>query len=457
MELKEECGLFGIFNNRNAKELTTLGLFALQHRGQEAAGIAVSDFQELNYYKELGLVNNALSTEKIKHLKGVNAIGHVRYSTTGGNFLENAQPIVVDSNYGKIAIAHNGNIPELYLKPIKRYLEHKGIKFQSTTDSEAILHYILDSKKPSLEERIEEGLRNISGAYSLLFLTKDKLIAARDIYGIRPLVLGKTGDSYVISSETCAFGKIHAEHIRDIEPGEIFSISKESATSKSLSDKKNDERFCIFELEYFSKPDSKYAGKNIYHFRKEFGKQLAREHPVEADILVPIPDSGIVAALGYSQESKIPLEYGLVRSHYTGRTFIEENQEIRDYGVRLKLDPVEDILKDKRVVLVDDSIVRGTTSRKIVRMVRHAGAKEVHLRISSPPIIASCFYGIDTPTTDELIAHDKNIKEIEEFTEADSLGYLSTEGMIEVASRLSSKKKFCTSCFDGKYTIPVKP
>ncbi len=456
MGLKEACGLFGIFNNKNAKELTSLGLFALQHRGQEAAGIAVSDFQELNYYKELGLVNNALSAEKIKHLKGANAMGHVRYSTTGGNFLENAQPIVVDSDYGKIAIAHNGNIPELYLKPIKRYLEHKEINFQSTTDSEVILHYILDSKKPSLEERIEDGLRNISGAYSLLFLTKDKLIAARDTYGIRPLALGKTGDSYVISSETCAFGKIHAEYVRDIEPGEIVSISKEGINSRSLSDKK-DERFCIFELIYFSKPDSKYTNKNIYEFRKEFGRQLAREHPVEADFVIPIPDSGIVAALGYSQESKIPLEYGLVRSHYTGRTFIEENQEIRDYGVRLKLDPVEDVLKNKKIVLVDDSIVRGTTSRKIVRMVRHAGAKEVHLRISSSPIIGSCFYGIDTPTTDELIAHDKNIKEIEEFTEADSLGYLSIEGMLAVASRLSSKNKFCTSCFDGKYIIPVKP
>lgn len=455
MGLKEACGLFGIFNNKNAKDLTFLGLYSLQHRGQESAGIAISDFKELKCYKELGLVSSALSPEKIQHLKGVNAIGHVRYSTTGDNFLQNAQPLIVDSEYGSIAIAHNGNIPELYLRPIKKYLEHKQVNFQSTTDSEAILQYILDSKESSLEKRIEDGLRNISGAYSLLFLTKDKLIAARDIYGIRPLVLGKTGDSYVLSSETCAFGKTHAEYIRNIEPGEILSISKEGINSRSLSDKKKDKRFCIFELIYFSSPDSKYEFRDMHEFRKEFGRQLAKEHPVEADVVVPIPDSGVPAAIGYSQESKIPFDKGLKRSHYVGRTFIEKEQAIRDFGVRLKFDPIESVLKDKRVILVDDSIIRGTTSRKIVRMVRNSGAKEVHLRISAPPSTNSCFYGIDTPTTEELIAHNKSIEKILEFTEADSLGYLSIEGMLDVASRLSKSKEFCTACFDGKYIIPV--
>lgn len=450
------CGIFAIYNHKDAAELTYLGLYGIQHRGQESTGIITSDGEKIyrDNYKGMGLVSEVyVNTNKeakegqvaLENLIGHIAIGHVRYSTKGSITIRNAQPITIEHKNNIYAIAHNGHLTN-YNK-LKEKLEDKGSVFKSTSDTETILHLLVKSKKKSLEDKVYDALRKVKGSYSFVLITKDELIAVRDSYGFRPLSLGKLENSYIIASETCAFDLIDAEHIRDILPGEILKINKEGEKSIFLPKKQN--KFCIFEYIYLARPDSYLFEENVHGVREEFGRQLAREHPVEADVVVIVPDSGQYAAWGYGQESGITLKFGVNRNHYISRTFIKPRG--RSHSVKLKLNAVKKILRDKRVVLVDDSIVRATTMKKIVGMVRNAGAKEVHARISSPPITHSCYYGIDTPTREELIASSKSVKEIEEFIGADSLGYLSKEGMLKCMRRC--KKEFCTACFDGKYPI----
>lgn len=450
------CGIFAIYNHKNAAEITCKELFSLQHRGQESTGIITSDGEKIyrDNYKGMGLVSEVyVNTNKeakegqvaLENLIGHIAIGHVRYSTKGSTTIRNAQPITIEHKNNIYAIAHNGHLTN-YNK-LKEKLEDKGSVFKSTSDTETILHLLVKSKKKNLEDKVYDTLRKVKGAYSLVLMTKDELIAARDPYGFRPLSLGKLDRAYVVASETCAFDLIDAEHTRDILPGEILKINKEGEKSIFLPKKQN--KFCIFEYIYLARPDSYLFEENVHGVREEFGRQLAREHPVEADIVVSIPDSGNYAAGGYSQESGIIKKDGINKNHYASRTFIQPSG--RSHSVKLKLNAVKKILRDKRVVLVDDSIVRGTTTRETIRMVRKAGAKEVHLRISSPLITHSCCYGIDTPTREELIASSKSVKEIEEFIGADSLGYLSKEGMLKCMRRC--KKEFCTACFDGRYPV----
>ncbi|BDV43216.1 amidophosphoribosyltransferase [Geotalea uraniireducens] len=445
----EECGIFGIFGHPEAANLTYLGLYALQHRGQESCGIVSSDGRSLSAHKSMGLVADVFGNQEIfRSLPGPAAIGHVRYSTTGDSVYKNVQPIMVDYSRGSIAVAHNGNLVNAQI--IKDELEAWGSIFQTTMDTEIIIHLLATSKQNSLEDRIVDALSRVKGAYCLLFLTETRMVAARDPHGFRPLCLGKLGDSWVVASESCALDLIEAEFIREIEPGEIVVIDKNGLTSLSPL-KKVEPAPCIFEFVYFARPDSYIFGQNVYEVRKEFGRQLAREHHVEADIVIPVPDSGVPAALGYAQEAGLPFELGLIRNHYVGRTFIEPQQSIRHFGVKIKLNPVRDILKDKRVVVIDDSIVRGTTSRKIVKMVRNAGAKEVHVRISSPPTSYPCYYGIDTPTRKELISSSHTIEEIRKYITADSLGYLSEEGLLQSVGTGSTP--YCKACFSGSYPI----
>ena len=447
---EEECGIFGIFNHPEASNLTYLGLYALQHRGQESCGIVSSDGVGLHAHKSMGLVADVFGNQDIfKSLPGRSAIGHVRYSTTGSSVIKNVQPIMVDYSRGSIAVAHNGNLVNAQI--IKDELEAWGSIFQTTMDTEIIVHLLAISKASSLVERLSEALNRIKGAYCLLFLTETRMVAARDPHGFRPLCIGKLGDAYVVASESCALDLIEAEFIREIEPGEIVVIDKSGMTSH-FPLKKVDPAPCIFEFVYFARPDSYIFGKNVYQVRKELGRQLAREHAVEADVVIPVPDSGVPAAMGYAEESGIRFELGLIRNHYVGRTFIEPQQSIRHFGVKIKLNPVREVLEGKRVVVIDDSIVRGTTSRKIVKMVRHAGAKEVHVRISSPPTSYPCYYGIDTPTRKELISSSHTLDEITKYITADSLGYLSREGLIEAVGGNSSS--YCRACFSGEY--PVK-
>ncbi|MEM7007626.1 MAG: amidophosphoribosyltransferase [Thermodesulfobacteriota bacterium] len=454
-KLKEECGVFGIFNNLEASNLTYLGLHALQHRGQESAGIVTSDGVNLHNHRAMGLVSDIFSEEVLAELPGKNAIGHVRYSTTGSSQIKNMQPIVINYHRGSLAIAHNGNLTNA--KSLRDELESEGAIFQSTTDTEVIVHLIAKSKEEKLVKRIIEALMRCKGAYSLLFMTPEYIIAARDPYGFRPLVMGKIGDSPVFASESCAFDLIEADFEREVEPGEIVVINSEGVESfKPFGEVKH--AYCVFEYIYFARPDSFLTGRNVYQVRKELGKQLAREHPADADIVVAVPDSGVPSAMGFAEEAGLPLELGLLRSHYMGRTFIEPQQSIRNFGVKLKLNAIGEVLRDKKVVIIDDSIVRGTTSRKIVKMIKAAGAKEVHMRISSPPTKFSCYYGIDTPLKEELIANSLTIDEIRKYITSDSLGYLSMQGVmsaVQAAKKVNGKEHFCNACFTGKYPVEL--
>jgi len=449
----EECGVFGIHGHPEAANMTYLGLYALQHRGQESAGIACSDGEVITFHKEMGLVADIFSEEILSRLPGKHAIGHVRYSTTGTSELKNSQPVVVDFESGSIAVAHNGNLVNAH--EIKRELEVTGSIFQSTMDTEVIVHLIARSRKERIEERIIDALNQVRGAYSLLFLTPDKLIGVRDPHGIRPLVLGRLkGDgATVICSETCALDLIEAEFLREVEPGEMIVVGSRGMESHRPF-LPAVERLCIFEHVYFSRPDSILGGRSLYEVRKELGRQLAREMPVEADIVIPIPDSGVPAALGYSEVSGIPFEMGLIRNHYVGRTFIEPQQSIRHFGVKIKLNAVRGVVDGKRVVVVDDSIVRGTTGRKIIKMIRGAGAKEIHVRISSPPTCYPCFYGIDTPLRRDLIAATHTLEETNTYLTSDSLGYLSIQGLHACVP--NGRTSYCDACFSGNYTIPLE-
>ena len=442
----DECGVFGISGAEEAAKLAYLGLYALQHRGQESAGIAATDGLQLRVERDMGLVQDIFTPEVIGRLPGFAAIGHTRYSTAGDTSLSNAQPLASDCNKGKLALAHNGNLTNAL--ELRRSLEHKGSIFQTTSDTEVIIHLIARSKTGNLAGAIADALGQVEGAYSLLILTRDEIFAIRDPRGFRPLALGRLRDAWAVASETCAFDLIGAEYVRDVEPGEMVRISRSGIESIRFAPEKP-RQHCIFEHVYFARPDSLVFGRPVNPTREKLGRLLAREHPAIADIVVPVPDSGVPAAIGYAAESGIPFRMGLIRNHYIGRTFIEPEQAIRDFGVRLKLNPVRNLLEDRRVVLVDDSIVRGTTSRKIVRMVRETGAAEVHMRISCPPTISPCHYGVDTPTRSELIASRNSVEEIREFIGADSLGYLSL-GSLRAAVE-DSEGHFCTSCYTGAY------
>ncbi len=445
---REECGVFGIFGHPDAANLTYLGLYALQHRGQEAAGIVSSDGKELFSQKAMGLVADIFTEERIKKLPGHAAIGHNRYSTTGGSNAINIQPILVNFALGGLAIAHNGNLVNAGI--LKDELEAYGSIFQSTMDSEVVIHLIAQSRMASLHDRIIDALGHVQGSYSLLLITEKELIAVRDPNGFRPLALGDIDGAPVVASETCAFDLIEAKYVRDIEPGEMVIINKDGVHS-SFPFKPAEPSHCIFEFIYFARPDSKVFGQNVYAIRKAFGRQLAKESGVPADVVIPVPDSGVPAALGYAEEAGIPFDTGLIRNHYVGRTFIEPRQSIRHFGVKIKLNPVADALRGKRVVVVDDSIVRGTTSKKIIKMIRNAGAAEVHLRISSPPTMFPCYYGIDTPTRQELIAASHTVEEIRRYVTADSLAYISLDGVKQV---VNFPVNYCVACFDGAYPVP---
>ena len=445
------CGIFGIYNHPEASNLAYLGLYALQHRGQESAGIVSSDNRQLHHYRQMGLVSEIFNKDILKKLSGKSAIGHVRYSTAGSSELKNAQPFVADYYKGNLAIAHNGNLTNAFL--IKSELESKGSLFQSNMDTEVIVHLIARSKEKNSIERIVHALKQVEGAYSLLILTEKEMVAARDPFGFRPLVLGQLKEAPVVASETCAFDLIGAKFVREIEPGEILLINEEGIKSfKPFPQKQHHQ--CIFEFIYFARPDSFLFKRSVYEVRKSFGVQLAREAPVDVDMIVPIPDSGFPATLGYAAESKIPLELGMIRNHYIGRTFIEPEQRIRHFGVKIKLNPVKELLKGKKIVTVDDSIVRATTSRKINKMFRNASAKEIHVRISSPPITHPCFFGIDTPKRSELIASCHEVKEIQKFINASSLHYLSLEGLKKCVRE--DAEHFCYACFTGDYPIPFQ-
>ncbi len=445
------CGIFGIFGHDEAANLTYLGLHALQHRGQESAGIVSGDGEGLHVHRQMGLVADVFSAEALAKLPGRLAIGQVRYSTAGVSQLKNAQPFMVQYAGGGLAIAHNGNL--VNADQLREDLGKRGAIFQSDSDTEAIIHLIAHSRGTTLEEKIGDALSQAQGAYSLLLLTPHKLVAVRDSFGFRPLVLGRLKNAYVVASETTALDLIEAEFIRELEPGEMLSIDETGLHSSRPFSATRLGR-CVFELVYFAKPDSMLFGMSVYEVRKKLGIQLAREQPADADLVIAVPDSGVPAAIGYAHQSGIPYDVGLIRSHYVGRTFIEPQQSIRHFGVKLKLSAVREVLRGKRVVVVDDSIVRGTTSRKIVKMIKDAGATEVHLRISSPPTRWPCYYGIDTPSRQELIASSHSVEEIAKYVTADSIGYLSLEGLGEAVGDRSSST-FCNACFSGQYLTAV--
>jgi amidophosphoribosyltransferase len=447
----DECGVFGVYGHPEAANLTYLGLYALQHRGQESAGIVASTGVELNVHRAMGEVAEIFQPHVLKKLKGASAIGHTRYSTAGDKALLNAQPIMIDCNKGKTALAHNGNLTNALEH--RRKLEHRGSIFQTNSDTEVIVHLIARSQARNFSAALGDALNQVEGAYSLLVLTPEEMYAVRDPRGFRPLALGKIttvdgNDAWVVASETCAFDLINAEHVRDVEPGEMLRISRSGIETIRFSAPKP-HQFCVFEHVYFSRPDSTVFGRSVNESRERLGRLLAREHPVEADMIVPIPDSGVPAAIGYSLESGIPFRMGLIRNHYIGRTFIEPSQAIRNFGVKLKLNPVRNLVNGKRVVLVDDSIVRGTTSRKLVRLMRDAGAREVHMRISCPPTISPCYYGVDTPTKEELIASSNTPEQVCKYLGADTLGYLSMAGLRQAVNDRDGE--FCTSCYTGVY------
>ncbi|HXI29900.1 MAG TPA: amidophosphoribosyltransferase [Vicinamibacterales bacterium] len=448
-KFKDECGVFGIFGHPEAANMTYLGLYALQHRGQESAGIAASDGEQVRIAREMGYVADVFDGETLAQLRGRLAVGHVRYSTAGESKLANAQPILIDCAHGQIAIGHNGNL--VNARELREELVQHGSIFQSSSDTEVIAHLYARSKAGTVEDAIVESVSQVQGAFSLVILIRDRLIAVRDPHGFRPLALGRLDDAYVIASETCAMDLIGATYVRDVEPGEVLVISADGLRSLKpfppapLA-------HCIFEHVYFARPDSYVFGRSVNEVRTELGRVLAREQPVAADVVVPVPDSGVCAAMGYAEASGMPLRMGLIRNHYVGRTFIQPQQSIRHFGVKVKLNPVRNILEGRRVVLVDDSIVRGTTSRKIVRMVRAAGAREVHVRISCPPTISPCFYGVDTPRRSELIAATHTLDEIRDFIEADSVQYLSLGGLLSAVD--GARASYCTSCYTGNYPVP---
>src|SRR5881227_3823783 len=453
-KFREECGVIAIYAHPEAEKLAYLGLHALQHRGQESAGIVTSDGITLHPYKAMGLVADIFTEEVLSQLHGTLAIGHTRYSTAGDSALLNAQPILVQSNKGRVALAHNGNL--VNAPEIRSRLETQGSIFQTNSDTEVIVHLIALSKEHTLPEAMADALRRVEGAFSLVMISPDRIFAARDPRGFRPLAMGRIPqqkgqkqDTIVFASETCAFDLIGATYEREVKPGELVVVGPEGITSRFYTSAAP-QSSCIFEHVYFSRPDSLVFGRAVQESREELGRQLAREAPAEADIVVPVPDSGVTAAMGYASESGIPFRFGLIRNHYIGRTFIEPRQTVRDFGVKLKLKPVRSLLEGKRVVLIDDSIVRGTTSRKIVRMIRNAGAKEVHMRISCPPTISPCFYGVDTPSKNQLIAANKTVEEIREYIGADSLSYLSVEGLKKACGE-GVKTTYCTACYTGRY------
>jgi amidophosphoribosyltransferase len=453
----DECGVFGIWGSDEAANHTYLGLHALQHRGQEAAGIVSAEAGQLYAHRALGLVQDIFSANVLAQLPGDRAIGHVRYSTAGGSHIKNAQPIAIDYAHGSIAVAHNGNLTNA--DEIRRKLEAAGSIFQTSSDTEVVVHLIARSRESTTVDRVSDALRQCKGAYSLMVLTPSELIAVRDPWGFRPLALGKLRvgdrDAWVFASEPVAFELIAAEYVRDVEPGEMVVIDRQGLHSYRpfVSEPA---KMCVFEYVYFARPDATLGGINVYEARKRMGKALARSAQVDADVVIPVPDSGVPAALGFAQESRLPFELGLVRSHYVGRTFIEPQSSIRHFGVRLKLSPNRALIDGKRVVVVDDSIVRGTTSRKIVKMLRDAGAREVHMRISSPPTRWPCFYGIDTPSRSELIASSHNLEEIAKYITADSVGYLSVDALHRAVGGTGGKG-YCDACFTGEYPVAFEP
>ncbi len=477
-KFKDECGVFGILNHRDAANLVYLGLYALQHRGQESAGIASASNDptpsesnigeaggstgsgeqiitpgtlQIHSEKEMGYVADIFTHERLSRLPGDAAIGHVRYSTAGGSMLCNAQPLVASTNKGPVAIAHNGNL--VNGAELRMQLEAEGAIFNTMSDTEVIVHLIARSKQPDLERALVDALSQVRGAYSIALLAPGRIFAARDPFGFRPLALGRLDDAIAVSSETCAFDLIAADLIREVRAGEIIAIEKSGIRVVHQFPSQREAR-CIFEHVYFARPDSVIFGNNVAEVRQRFGAQLAREHPIDADVVVPVPDSGVFAALGYARESGIPFQFGLVRNHYVGRTFIEPKQSIRNFGVKVKLNPVRELVAGKRIVLIDDSIVRGTTSKKIVKMLKQYGASEVHMRISSPPTTGPCYYGIDTPQRRDLIASAHSVDAIREFIEADTLGYLSEEGMLSaVRNGDDPARLYCTACFSGKYPV----
>ena len=447
-KFKDECGVFGIFGHPEAANLTYLGLYALQHRGQESAGIATGDGEKMRVSRTMGQVADAFTPGVLEGLPGHLAIGHTRYSTAGESRLQNAQPMLIDCVHGQIAVAHNGNL--VNARELKDDLVRAGSIFQTSSDTEVALHLYARSKAPSVEEAIIESVVQLSGAFSMVFLTKNRLIAARDPHGFRPLALGRLDGAWIVCSETCALDLIGGTYVRDVEPGEVVIItdggvrSVKPFPSAPLA-------HCVFEHVYFARPDSYVFGRSVNEVRTALGQYLAREAPADADVVVPIPDSGVCAAVGFAEEARLPLQMGLIRNHYIGRTFIQPQQSIRHFSVRVKLNPVRSILEGRRVVLLDDSIVRGTTSRKIVKMVRAAGAKEVHLRISCPPTVSPCFYGVDTPNRSELIGATHTVEEVRRYVEADSLSYLSIDGLQAAVG--GEHRSYCTSCYTGVYPV----
>jgi amidophosphoribosyltransferase len=456
---REECAVFGVWNHEEAARLTYLGLYSMQHRGQESAGIVSLENDQHLAHKGLGLVADVFKEAELNRLTGRAAVGHVRYSTTGENQLANAQPMTAQLFNGPVAIAHNGNLVNARI--LRRQLQSAGSIFQGTNDTECVLHLISKTSTNDFIEALKTVLPQLEGAFSITYLTHNKLVAARDRYGFRPLVLGRKQNdrgetSYVVASETCAFDLIGATYLREIEPGELFWVDEQGEHSVQWTSSIQSAK-CVFEHVYFSRPDSIVFGKSVYESRKEFGRWLAKENPVDADVVIPVPDSGVPAAIGYAAESGLPFEFGIIRNHYVGRTFIQPHQSVRNLGVKIKLNPQTAVLSGKRVIVVDDSLVRGTTSQKIVNLIRQAGAEEVHMRIASPPTIGPCFYGVDTPQKSQLIAANQSLEKIRQFIEADSLAYLSLEGLFAAVKEPGKKeaKSFCAACFDGKYPTPL--
>jgi amidophosphoribosyltransferase len=447
-KFKDECGVFGIHRHPEAPALTRLGLYALQHRGQESAGIASADGNRMYLTRAMGQVSEAFDERTLSTLGGDMAIGHVRYSTAGDSRIVNAQPILIDCVHGEIALCHNGNL--INATELRAELVRLGHIFQTNSDTEVVLHLYARSRAATPEDAIVESVAQVRGAFSLLLQTKDQLIAVRDPYGFRPLVVGTLGDATVVCSETCALDLIGARYERDVEPGEVLVIGRDGPRSYRPFPAAKPSH-CVFEHVYFARPDSLVFGESVNEVRTNFGRALAREAPADADVVVPIPDSGMCAAVGYAEESGLPLRMGLIRNHYVGRTFIAPEQEIRGFRVRIKLNPVRSIIEGKRVVLVDDSIVRGTTSRKIVGMIRAAGASEIHMRISCPPTVSPCYYGIDTPQRSELIGANQTVDEIRDFVKADTLSYLSLDGLRNAVGPKSGN--YCTSCYTGVYPV----
>lgn len=452
-DIKEECGLFGIWDHEEASQIAYLGIFAQQHRGEESAGMATTDGERIRFHKDMGLVGDVFSSDVLDRLANPAAIAHTRYSTTGSSSVSNAQPLVVTGSKGRIALAHNGNLTNGAL--LREELEARGSLFATTNDSEVLLHLISDPEHKTFLDSLKAGLRRLRGAFSFLLLTPDCLVAVRDRNGFRPLAMGKLEDSWVFASETCAFDQVGADYVREVQPGEMIIVDGEGMRSDMfVSDSEITPRRCIFEHVYFSRPDSRVYGQTVHISRVKMGRQLAKEHPVPADVVIAVPDSGTSAALGYSQQSGIPLDQGFIRNHYVGRTFIQPHQSIREKGVGIKLNAVREVLQGKRVVVVDDSVIRGTTSLSRIRAVRRAGASEIHLRISCPPTKHACYYGVDFPNPKELIANSKSVKEIGEYLGVDSMGYLSLDGMVKCMD--GAPETYCHACFSGDYAVPVE-